>query len=83
MASVMVSTSCIAYIMWHNNEQGFTPDCCKVLTVINVTTFFISLVMIVDPGINIDPGYIPYDRGLQQDVFLKVGVLKRKPSTKR
>ena len=28
--------------------------------------------MIVDPGINIDPGYIPYDRGLQQDIFLKV-----------
>ena len=28
--------------------------------------------MIVDPGINIDPGYIPYDRGLQQDIYLKV-----------
>ena len=31
--------------------------------------------MIVDPGINIDSGYIPYDRGLQQDIFLKVHVV--------
>ena len=35
---------------------------------------FFPLVVIVDPGINIDPGYIPYDRGLQQDIYLKVRV---------
>ena len=34
-------------------------------------------VVIVDPGINIDPGYIPYDRGLQQDIFLKVVLVFR------
>ena len=28
--------------------------------------------MIVDPGIKIDKGYPAYDRGLAQDVFLKV-----------
>ena len=33
------------------------------------------LVVIVDPGINIDSGYIPYDRGLKQDIFLKVRVI--------
>ncbi len=28
-------------------------------------------VPIVDPGIKVDPGYTPYDRGIQQDVFMK------------
>ncbi len=28
--------------------------------------------MIIDPGIDIDKGYPAYDRGIKQDVFVKV-----------
>ena len=32
----------------------------------------VTAAVVVDPGIDIDKGYIPYDRGIEQDIFLKV-----------
>ena len=32
----------------------------------------VTAAVVVDPGIEIDKGYIPYDRGIEQDIFLKV-----------
>lgn len=58
----------------HQNNQYYGKH-----TIIHAGFSFISffviilpIAFIIDPGIKIDPGYPAYDRGLAQDVFLKV-----------
>ena len=46
---------------------------------ISLSLSYLYLVVIVDPGIDIDKGYIPYDHGLAQDIFLKVSILGLSP----
>lgn len=36
-----------------------------------LASFNQSMVLIVDPGIPIEPGYEPYDKGMEADVFIK------------
>lgn len=61
------------YMYIHINLHNYQFILCTcTVWVIEMIFIFLCLVMITDPGINIDKGYSPYDDGVEMDIFIKV-----------